>query len=78
MREHGVGANLCSRRIEQKLRLTVLMLHRVVVPNCHGTIRIPVTRAAIVEKSIVAGIDQNQRRRDRRNGDREKPLQSMP
>jgi hypothetical protein len=61
MREKGAHTNLCSRRIEQKLRLAVLMLHRVVVPNRHGTVRIPVSGAAIAEKSIVAGIDDNQR-----------------
>jgi hypothetical protein len=49
MRELGVHTNLCSGRIEQKLRLAVLMLHRVVVPNRYGTIRNPVTGAAIAE-----------------------------
>lgn len=49
MREHGLHTNLCSGRIEQKLRLAVLMLHSVVVPTRCGTIRNPVTGAAIAE-----------------------------
>ncbi len=59
VREHGVHTNLCSGRIEQKLRLAVLVLHRVVVPNRYGPIRNPVTGAAIAEQSIVAGIHEN-------------------
>ncbi len=49
MREHGVHTNLCSGRIEQKLCLAVLVLHRVVVPNRYGPIRNAVTGAAISE-----------------------------
>ena len=77
MREKGVHTSLCSGRIEQKLRLAVLMLHRVIVPNRHGTIRILVSGAAIAEKSIIAGIDENQRADCPRKGDLQKPLQSM-
>lgn len=77
MREKGVHTNLCSRRIEQKLRLAVLMLHRVVVPNRYGTIRVPVSGAAIAEKSIIAGIDHNQRTDYQGKGSLQKPLQSM-
>ena len=77
MGEKGVHTNLCSRRIEQKLRLAVLMLHRVVVPNRYGTMRIPLSDATIAEKSIVAGIDENQRTHYQRKGNLQKPLQSM-
>ena len=49
MREHGVHTNLCSGRIEEKLCLAVLVLHREVVPNRYGPIRNPVTGAAIAE-----------------------------
>ena len=77
MREKGVHTDLCSRRIEQKLRLAVLMLHRVVVLNRYGTIRIPLTGATIAEKSIVAGIDENQRTHYQRKGNLQKALQTM-
>ena len=77
MREKGVHTNLCSRKIEQKLRLAVLMLHRVVVPNRYGTIRVPVSGAAIAENSIIAGIDDSQRTDYQGKGSLQKPLQSM-
>jgi hypothetical protein len=77
MREKGVHTSLCSGRIEQKLRLAVLMLYRVVVPNRYGTIWIPVTGAAIAEKSIVACIDENQPTHYQCKGNLQKPLQSM-
>ena len=78
MREQRMHTNLCSGRVEQKLRLAVLMLHRVVMPDRYGSIRIPVAGAAIAEKSIVAGVHENQRRRSQRKGDLQKPLQSTP
>ena len=77
MREKGVHTSLCTGRIEQKLCFAVLMLHRVVVPNRHGAIRIPVSGPAIAEKSIIAGIDENQRADCQRKGNLQKPLQSM-
>jgi hypothetical protein len=43
-----VHTNLCSWRREQELRLAVL---NVVVPTHYGTIRNPVTGAAIADKA---------------------------
>src|SRR6202521_2408901 len=56
VRKQSTHTSLRLGRIENELRLSVLLQHRIIMIHCHGAIRIPVCRGPNPKKGVVQSI----------------------
>lgn len=65
VRKKRVDAGLHLRRIEEEFSLAVFLLDRIVVSHCDLSEGLPATRDAITKHSVVNGVSQPRKHRDR-------------